>query len=117
MFLFQPRSFSAPKSFLYTLSLDELLEVACSTLNIPVDDSHSTLLAIEKWDRLDVKSYLSTEKFTVLPSFVNNVSVSGLKCSELDPSSSSPWIRAYASSSLNLFGSLTKGAAGSSRLD
>ncbi|KAK3303084.1 uncharacterized protein B0T15DRAFT_262937 [Chaetomium strumarium] len=42
------------KSSLYTSSPDQIVKIACTALDIPVDDSRPTLLVVEKWDRLDV---------------------------------------------------------------
>ncbi|KAH8696948.1 hypothetical protein GQ44DRAFT_633663 [Phaeosphaeriaceae sp. PMI808] len=42
------------KSPLYSPTPDEIVEAACSTLDISVQDSHTTLLIVENWDRLDV---------------------------------------------------------------
>ena len=34
-----------------------MVKAACSTLGIPINDSHLTLLVIEKWEKLDVLAF------------------------------------------------------------
>ncbi|KAH8731591.1 hypothetical protein GQ44DRAFT_671594 [Phaeosphaeriaceae sp. PMI808] len=49
--------FVRSKSPLYPHPPDEVVKAACSTLNIPIHDSHPMLLVIEKWDKLDVLAF------------------------------------------------------------
>ncbi|KAF2454721.1 hypothetical protein BDY21DRAFT_366119 [Lineolata rhizophorae] len=46
--------FVRKSSPLYTISSNEVVKAACSTLKISIDDSHPTLLFIDKCERLDI---------------------------------------------------------------